>query len=188
MNKREVLRPYKKQRLSFEGVLIHVIPPDRKNNYLHGLVFASLYAPNEQIELDHAVIEMDRQGFAQSKLELFKRYQFTAKVSTYHKPGPIMGISVQQECFMLQQINAKKITQIETSRLTQPTEYIRTRMNNVLLSKNTQAIVRYTEEQLMDLVTSMPNDGTVEEFMNVYTRSHQIAKVNAHDIVRAVYQ
>lgn len=188
MEKRSALRPYKKQRLLFEGVLIHVIPPNKKNGYTHGLVFGSLYAPNEDIQLDHAVIEIDKGTFVYNKFELFKRYSFTAKVTSYHKTGPIMGIQVKQECFMLEHINPNRIEKIEESRIAQPTLYIQTRIRNILASKCENVQVRYTEEQLNEIVTTMPNDGQVEEFMSVYTKSHQIAKVDAFDIIKAVYQ
>lgn len=188
MDKRSALLPYKKQRLSFEGVLLHIIPPNKKNRFTHGLVFGSLYAPNEDVELDHAVIEVDHGTFVFNKFELFKRYTFTAKVSIYRKTGPIMGIPVQQECCMLEQINPNKIQQVEESSLTQPTLYTRTRIRNILASKSQTAQVRYTEEQLHDIVTTMPNDGQVEEFMSVYTKSHQVVKIDSNDIIKAVYQ
>lgn len=188
MEKRSALRPYKKQRLSFEGVLLHVIPPNKKNSYTHGLVFGSLYAPNEDIELDHAVIEVDNGTFVLNKFELFNRYTFTAKVALYRKTGPIMGIPVQQECFMLEQINPNKIQLVEESRLVQPTLYIETRMRNILASKSQVAQVRYTEEELLDIVTTMPNDGSVEQFMSVYTKSHQVVKIDSGEIIKAVYQ
>lgn len=188
MDKRSALQPYKKQRLLFEGVLVHAIEPNKKNGYTYGLVFASVYAPNEDIELDHVVIQMDKGSFKLNRFTLFKRYEFTAKVTTYWKPGPIMGVLVQQECCMLEQINVNKIHMIEESQLTQPTLYIRNRVRNILASKCEDVQVRYTETQLFDILTTTPNDGSVEEFMNVYTKSHQIAKVDAFDIQKVVYQ
>lgn len=188
MEKREVLRPYKKQRLAFEGVLINIIQPNKKNSYLYGLVFASLYAANENIQLDHAVIEMDKASFAKSKLEMFKRYRFTAQVGVYQKTGPILGVPVLQECFMLQYINAAKITEETESQIEQPTVYTQTRIQNILHSKSKTAQLRYTREQLIEIVTTMPNDGSVEQFMCVYTRSHQVVKVDSSEIIRTVYQ
>lgn len=200
MDKRELLRPYKKQRLGFEGVLIHIIQPNKKNNMTYGLVFASLYAPNEGIELDHAVIEMERATYNQinikpytpgspsPRLDCFKRYTFTAKVNSYYKTGRIIGTPVQQECFMLQDINPLRLKITDESQLIQPTLYTQTRINNVMLSKTDVAKVRYTEDQLNEIVTTMPNDGTVEEFISVYTRSHHASKFDAFDIIDIVYQ
>lgn len=188
MEKRSALRPYKKQRLFFEGVLIHIILPNKKNGYTHELVFGSLYAPNEQVELDHAVIAIDNGTFQLNKFELFKRYTFTAKVAIYRKTGPIMGIPVQQECCMLEQINPNKIHMVETSHLTQPTLYIQTRIRNILSSKSETAQMRYSKDELLDIVTTRPNDGSVEQFMSVYTKSHQVAKIDAFDIIKVVYQ
>lgn len=185
MDKREVLRPYKKQRLGFEGVLVHIMQPNKRNGYTFGLVFASVYAPNEQIEIDHVVIEMDRASFGLTRLELFKRYGFTAKVSAYQKAGPILGILVQQECFMLEKINPKKMVELEESKIPQPTEYIKTRIKNVMLCKHTP--VEHTEEELVTMVQNMPNDGRVEEFMNEYTRRYQGKKVDSFDIIQAIY-
>lgn len=182
---REVLRPYKNKRIGFEGVLIHVIQPNRKNGHSYGLIFASVYAPNEHIELDHVVIKVDKRSYNQSVLELFTRYYFTAEIAMYHKTAYILGIPAKQENFMLQHINMYKTHEIETSAMAQPTMYVVNRINNVMHCKTSE--IRHTEEELIKIVLETPNDGSVEKFINNYTLTYQSKKINDHKVVETLY-
>lgn len=180
--RREALRPYKHQRLGFEGVFIHVIPPMKRNGYKYGLVFASVYAPNEQIEIDHVVIQMNPAEYHACDLELFSRYYFTAEVGTYFKTGFIMGTIAQQEYFMLKDINTHRLEKIESSHMTQPTAYVRARIKTTLRCKTTPPM--HTEKQLLEIVTNLPNDGSVERFINEYTQLYQHERYTKHDIIQ----
>lgn len=182
---REVLRPYKNKRIGFEGVLIHVIQPNRKNAHTYGLVFASVYAPNEKIELDHAVIKVDKRSYSQTDIELFKRYYFTAEIAMYHKTAYILGIAAKQENFMLTHINMYKVQEVETSSVEQPTLYVMNRINNVMNCKTRE--VRHTEEELIKIVFDTPNDGSVEKFIDNYTLTYQNKKLNKHEVVETLY-
>lgn len=185
MDTREVLRAYKKQRLGFEGVLINVIEPNRRNAYTYGLVFASVYAPSQNIELDHVVIKIDRKSYSQANFEEFKRYYFTAEVAMYYKTAYFNGIAAKQENFMLQNINPYKVREIETSELPQPTQYVMTRINNIMHCKT--STIRHTEQELIDIVFETPNDGSVERFIDGYTRTYQHSRVSKFDMIETLY-
>lgn len=184
MDTREVLRPYKKQRLGFEGVLVDIIAPNKRNGHAYGLVFASVYAPNEKIELDHVVIQMDKVSFRKAELNLFARYYFTASVAAYFKPTYIIGAVALQENFMLQDINLNKLRELGESQMHQPTMYVMTRINNILLCKGE---LRHTEDDLIKTVFNTPNDGSVEKFINECTKSYQQTAVDKHELVEALY-
>lgn len=184
MDTREVLRPYKKQRLGFEGVLIDILEPNRRNGYTYGLVFASVFAPNEKIELDHAVIQMDIADYKKAKLNLYTRYYFTAGIASYYKATNIMGVIAQQENFMLQNITLHKLREEPESQMTQPTMYVMKRINNIMLCKGD---VRHTEGELVETVFHTDNDGSVEQFINECTESYQQANVNRREMEETLY-
>lgn len=185
IERREILRPYKRQRLGFEGVLINILEPNRKNGFTYGLVFASVYSPKVNIELDHVVIKVTVPEFNYVEFELFKRYYFTAEVAPYYKTGYVLGIAAKRECFMLQNINISKVRQIATSQMSQPTLYVTTRIKNVLLCKSQHP--RHTEDELLEIVKNTPNDGSVERFINEYTKSYQQKKITKHEVVETLY-
>lgn len=184
MDTREALRPYSKQRLAFEGVLVDVIKPKRRNGYTYGLVFASVYAPHENIELDHAVIQMEMPKFHKSNMSLGKRYHFTAYIGMYLKPARILGAYVHQENFMLQHLNLYKLREKPESQMVQPTMYVLNSINNLMMCRQN---TRYTEGGLVARVLDMPNDGSVETFIDDLTGKHQQSKVNVHDINDTLY-
>lgn len=183
---RDALRPYKNERLGFEGVLIEITQPNKKNQYSHGLVFASLYSPDRKIELDHVVMKCSQTSLESANLELFTRYYFTAEVGSYRKTINLLGIPAQQEHFMLCNINMRKITPIETSKLAQPSQYIVNRINNVMATKHRQP--NHTERELYAHVHALPNDGTKEQFIEEYARSFQSKKMTSLDVVNTLYK
>lgn len=185
MDTREELRPYKKQRLGFEGVLINITEPNRRNGFTYGLIFASIYAPNEKIELDHAVIMIDKAQYAKINVQLFKRYKFTAQVALYHKTVNVLGVSALQENFMLQRININKIEEIQESALSQPTRFVMTRINNMMMSK--AGNLQHTTEQLLEIVENTANDGSVERFITECTQAYQRKKINRSDMIDVLY-
>lgn len=182
---REVLRPYNKQRLGFEGVLIHILPPNRKNGFMCGLVFASVCAPEKDIELDHVVITVPKREVNQYDIKEGIRYYFTADVAPYFKTTYIMGMSAKQEHFMLCNINPRKMRKKIKSNLAQPTSYVQTRICNILKSKAIPP--RHTREELIHMVTTIPNDGSVECFIDRYTETYQHTHVNKADVIEALY-
>lgn len=184
-DRREILRPYKHKRLGFEGVLIDLIEPNRRNGYTYGLVFASVYSASQNIELDHAVIKMGIAEFNQANLDLFERYYFTAVVKNYYKTGYILGIAAKIECFMLADINPHKIQKLNMSKLQQPTAYVINRIDNVLISKIIAP--RHTKEELIEHVLNMPNDGSVERFINEYTQSYQNVEITKYEVINTLY-
>lgn len=184
MDTREVLRPYKKQRLGFEGVLVDVVAPNRRNGHAYGLVFASVYAQSEGIELDHVVIQMDKADYRKAELNLYTRYYFTAGIASYFKPTFIMGTLALQENFMLQDINLHKLRELDESQIHQPTLYVMKRINNILLCKGE---LRHTEDDLIQTVFGTPNDGSVEKFINECTRSYQQTHVDKREVEEMLY-
>ncbi|WP_078598665.1 hypothetical protein [Evansella clarkii] len=184
MDTREVLRPFKRQRLGFEGVLIDIFEPNKRNGFSYGLVFASVYAPNERIELDHVVIQMSVADFKRAQLTLYTRYYFTASIESYYKVTDILGITARRESFMLQNISLHKLRELPESQLAQPTAYVMKRINNIMLCK---AGPRHTEEELIDTVCRTANDGSVEQFINEYTESYQQVIVSKRDVEDALY-
>lgn len=184
MDTREELRPYKKQRLGFEGVLIDIIYPNRRNGYLYGLVFGSIYAPNEKIEVDHAVIQMDQLSFKKAGLELFNRYYFTAVVKSYFKLTNILGVMAERENFMLAEINLNKLKEFPVSYIEQPTMFVQNRINSIMMCKGDNP---FTKEWLMEQVLRLPNDGSVEEFIDDCSRRNQQSHVGRHDMINILY-
>lgn len=184
MDTREVLRPYKNLRLGFEGVLVDIVAPNRRNGHAYGLVFASVYASNEGVELDHVVIQLDKARFKKVELNLFTRYYFTATITPYFKPTDILGVLALQENFMLQDINLHKLRELNESQIHQPTMYVMKRINNILLCKGE---LRHTEEDLIQTVFRTPNDGSVEKFINECTKSYQQTKVDRRELEETLY-
>lgn len=185
MPTREALRPYRKKRLAFEGVLISIIEPNRRNGYTYGLVFGSVYAPNEQIELDHAVIRIQKRTFRATLVTLFKRYRFTAQVDRYHKVVNVLGADVLQENFMLQNLNTRTLKKINTTQLTQPTQYVLNRIQNVMMCKTQE--IRHTEEELLAIIFQTPNDGSVEKFIEQYAKTYQHRKIDEFEMIEVLY-
>lgn len=183
---REVLRKYKNKRLAFEGVLIQTIKPSKRNGFTYGLVFVSIYAENEKLELDHAVIKMDIVEMQKSGLELNKRYKFTAKIKSYYKSGKLLGVPVNQEHFMLADINTNKVKSIKTSKLKQPTKYTQTRISNIQECKSNRKIL--SENEILEKIKNMKNNGDVECFINKYTESFQQIKMTKYDIINILYK
>lgn len=184
MDTRDALRPYKHQRLSFEGVLVDITLPTKKNHHEYGLVFGSVYAPNECIELDHVVITCNKATFNRARLELYKRYKFTAMVDSYKRANRIAGTLAQTEVFMLTDIKAHRINEIETSRLTQPSLFVLNRIQTSMLCETRP--VAHTEEELLTLALREPNDGSVERFIDAYTKQNQVTEFDRFAVIQAL--
>lgn len=182
--RREALKRHKGDRLKFEGVLCDILQPNIRNGFTYGLVFLSLYVDSHNIEIDHAVIKLDKSHFNSYDLQVFNRYEFTVMIDSYYKATDILGISAQREYFMLSDIN--KIQKVKTSNLGQPTLSVTNRLTNVMASKTITP--EHTEEELMDIVMDLEDDGSVEEFINDYTKNLQHKKMDSHQIIKNLYK
>lgn len=183
-SKREILAPYLDERLCFEGVLISTITPNISNGHTYGLVFASIYAPHQDIELDHVVIQMDVGGYKRAGLNLYSRYQFTAKVDVYYKTGLIQGMTAKRRHYMLIDMNIAKIKRIHTSKMKQPTCYVANRINNISKFSNKTNL---TKKKLFDKIMNMPNDGAVECFIDKNIKASRVKRMARYEIVNALY-
>ena len=185
MERRSILEPYLHRRLGFEGVPIDIIEPNRKNKYTYGVIFASVtHTENPNVELDHTVIQVTIDGFEKLKIELYKRYKFTAVVKSYTKTERILGIPAIRKYYMLADINPRKFTKIEETVIEQPSIYVESRIDNILKNENSV----YTKEQFIDMVKRIPNDGSVERFINNYTTTFQRVVYNSKDVQTILYQ
>ncbi|OMF76675.1 hypothetical protein [Paenibacillus glucanolyticus] len=184
MDTREELRPYRNRKLGLEGVLIDVIEPNAQNKQTYGLVFGSVYAPNERIELDHAVIKVNKYAYQASNVKLFNRYRFTAFVESYRKVKKIEGIEALSECYML--VRPHIIEVMENSNLQQPTQFVKSRIECIMMCKS--SCIQHNEAELYEMISNLKNDGDVEEFIGNYTRRYQHKKVTQHDIRYTIYR
>ncbi|MGC6589066.1 hypothetical protein ACPV3A_29495 [Paenibacillus sp. Dod16] len=184
MDTREELRPYRNRKLGLEGVLIDVIQPNVQNKQTYGLVFGSVYAPNERIELDHVVIKVNKYAYEASNVKLFKRYRFTAFVESYWKVKKIEGIEALTECYML--IRPHVIEVMENSNLQQPTQFVKSRVESFMKYKT--SCIHHTEAELFEMISHLKNNGDVEEFIGTYARRYQHKKVTQHDIINTIYR
>lgn len=185
MDTREELRPYRNRKLRFEGVLIDVIQPNSQNklnSLTYGLVFGSVYAPNEKIELDHVVIKINKNAYHESNVHLFNRYRFTATVESYMKIVKIEGISAQTESYML--IRPNRIEVMEGSSLQQPTRFVKNRIERITTC-NTSG--DHNTDELYAMIEQRKNNGDVEEFCEKYIRGLQPNKVTKLDMINTLY-
>lgn len=97
---RQNLAPYKDQCLKFTGIVLsmHHIKHNRNTiNTRHSdfdrrnyeITMASIHASNFNFELNHVILPLSRSQFESLDIQLFKRYNFTAHVYTYHQPKKI---------------------------------------------------------------------------------------------------
>ncbi|MBD7970374.1 hypothetical protein [Paenibacillus gallinarum] len=183
LDTREELRPYRNRKLGFEGVLIDLIQPNAQNKQTYGLVFGSVYAPNEKIELDHVVIKVSKCVYQASNVELFNRYRFTAFIESYMKVKSFDGIEALTESYMLVKPNIIEV--MENSNMQQPTKFVKSRIKSIMICKTSD--IRHTEAELYEMISKLQNNGSVENFINKYTRSIQHKKVTQTDIINTVY-
>ena len=181
---RNALSPYKGQRLSFEAVLVDITMPTKKNHYEYGLVFGAVYAPNECIELDHVVIAVNRGVFRHMNLELYKRYRFTAMVDSYKRANRICGTLAQTDVYMLCDMKSHRIREIETSSLAQPTQFLLNRIETSLLCES--RTVAHTAEELLERALREPNDGSIEKFIDAYTKQNQVTEFDRFAVIQAL--
>lgn len=182
--RREVLKPFLNKRLRFEGVLIDVIEPSIKTNNQYGLVFASLYAKNEKIELDHAVIKIRPKKFKKANFEKYSRYTFTAGIDHYHKLEFILDIPTQRRHYMLTDINIYKMSIITTSDLEQPTAYVHTRASYIDYQEKQNKKHHPIEEHIKHL----KNDGSIEKSINIHLEKYKKQKINEKNTTKNFYK
>lgn len=131
MSKREELAPYNNERLYVEGVLIDITKPNKKNHHKAGLVFGSVYLPNEDIELDHIVIAVPETFTRNKEIELFNKYGFTAEVGSYYKKKNILGTLASVKAYHLQDINSRRFETIEPVVKSDLSRYLKNRLSSL---------------------------------------------------------
>lgn len=185
---RENLRPYKHQRLRFEGVLTEITEPCKRNGNTYNLLFVSLYAKNENIHIDHAFIKVTPHEYRQLQrmagLALYTRYEFTAYIQSYYKTIIVERIPAQSEDFMLTDLNPKKVTELPVSNCKQPTLFVANRMKRIVNAINNQL---YDEQQLTRTIHELPNNGSVEKHINQLNEQRQHRLLNKQQIIKKLY-
>ena len=175
--RREILKPYVGLRLNFEGVLVNINHANKRNGYHCGLVFASIYAKNEILELDHAVIKIHPKKLKCLNLRCYTRYTFTAEIGTYHKVEKVLSIPTEVKYYTINNINTNKIAIMQTSNLTQPTKYVKTRLGHIAKHDN----------QSNTNILALRNDGSIEKHVDQYLESFRKHKITKNDIITALY-
>lgn len=163
-------------RLNFEGVLVNINHANKRNGYHCGLVFASIYAKNEILELDHAVIKIHPKT-KRFKLTMLYTLQFYAEIGTYHKIEKILSIPTEVKYYTINNINTNKIAIMQTSNLTQPTKYVKTRLGHIAKHDN----------QSNTNILALRNDGSIEKHVDQYLESFRKHKITKNDIITALY-
>lgn len=177
--RREILKPHVGRRLSFEGVLINIQGANKRSKHHCGLVFASIYAKNENIELDHAVIKIHPQKIKHLNLERYRRYTFTAEIYVYHKAEELLGVLTQRRYYTLTDINLKKLQPTNITHLTQPTKYVQSRLAR---------LCRYDDKVFPEKnILSLINDGTIEKTVDQKLAKTQRERITKTSMISALY-
>lgn len=171
-SRRLPLSPYLNQRLRFEGVYTHRNKPSKHTKFRHGFLFTSIYAKNEDIQLDHVVIEVLQKEYFDKleTLELNKRYSFSAEIKSYYKPVMVLGILVQREHFMLSNINYNTLKEQPQSNMVQPTYYVSSRVQQIIANNFIDHGYNNNMKKLISDIHALNNDGDVEKLINKLVR------------------
>lgn len=116
MSHREILEPYLGQRVYLTGIVTHIDEPSERTKFKYNLVVTSICMPNEDIEIDHAVIAVSRKFFDEHKPALFQKYGFTASIASYIKPKMLLGIKVNSKAYDFREINKNKWSKLPLER------------------------------------------------------------------------
>lgn len=163
---REILRAHKGKRLVFEGVLIAVYKPSHLRDQFQ-LVFASVAALHEHVEIDHIVVHTDKNPYHVSRnLGVGKRFRFAANVAPYKKVQHLLEQPAQTENYMLVDINFHRVETQATSTLMQPTEFVRNRAKTVAAHD----LCPYDQDELTAIALTYPNDGAIESYFEEWRR------------------
>lgn len=184
---RHELRPFVKQRVFVKGVLVDIRKPNQKNKNTYGLVFASIHLPNENIELDHAVIAVSQSFINKNDLKLYDIYEFTALVGTYDHSRYFknLNVSVMTKAYQLTTINFKRFkpSYFEESLVNTLSLYLKNRVNQ----KSSLSIFKQTPEELTQTLLNLPNSGEREEYVNTLSKARQAVKLNTDYILNICY-
>lgn len=179
---REILRTYKGKRLVFEGVLIAIYRPSAVREQ-YQLVFASVAALHQHIELDHIVVHTDKSPYNLSKtIGVGKRYRFAGDVTPYKKVQQLLHQPAQTENYMLTNINLGRLETQATSTLMQPTEFVRNRVRSVAA----HPACPYDKDELTAIALTYPNDGAIESYFEEWRRLTK--PENVEDVAQAFFE
>lgn len=157
---REILRRYKNQRLAFEGVLIAVRQPINPREE-YRLIFGSVAAIHEPVELDHVVIHTPHNPYQPPRtLGVGKRFRFKATVASYKKVQDLLYQPAQVENFELTCVDLKRIEHADASHLAQPTQFVKNRAESIAL----RDACPFSADELIDMALTYPNDGAIEYY------------------------
>lgn len=174
---REILKPYVGTRHLCQGILIDLIEPNKRNRHKRSGVFASIYLPKLDIELDHSVIILPGKLKDIEDLELFKKYEFTIEVNTYTTTKIINNIKALGTKYQLTNISTTKFKQIDPMKPDDLSVYL----NNRLIR------FKYTErESLKKHILTLP-EGQREAFIEKLTGRKQRRTLNKHNIIKELY-
>lgn len=164
---REILRRYKNQRLAFEGVLIAVRQPINPREE-YRLIFGSVAAIHEPVELDHVVIHTPYNPYQQpNTLGVGKRFRFKATVCSYKKVQEMLYQPAQVENFELTQVDIKRVEHANISTIAQPTLFVRNRAASIALRPECP----HTADDLIAMALTYPNDGAIEYYFEEWRQA-----------------
>lgn len=179
------LAPYFNQRVCVRGVLIDIIAPSAKNKNKPGLVFASVRLPNEQIELDHVVIQVDNSFLNRTDIQLFKTYQFTAVVKKYfhNKYDHELKFTIMAENYQLVNINENRL-KTYNERNQAFSSYQKQRIEDIAQRQD----IPYSKEQAIDVLIELPNNGSREKWLDDIKRTYRKNTLSKRKIQRTLEQ
>lgn len=199
---RPELEPYVGQRLFVQGVLIDIQKPSKKTRNHYTLVFGSLYFPNEDIEIDHAVITVTKKFLRQCELneqpiETFRPYGFTVAITkyTHNKWNKELQVITTAENYAIGDINVHRLEQLDelplfpekrcTSSGRQPLSlFLLNRINTI--AENPASEIKKGE--LIHILYLLPNNGAREAYMDMYSYKIRQTKYTKTDIKNTLYR
>lgn len=174
---REILKPYVGTRHLCQAILIDEIEPNKRNRYQEAGVFASIYLPKLDIELDHSVIEIPGKIKDRHDLMLYHKYEFTVEVSTYTTTKVINNIKALGTKYQLTNMSIAKFKEIDPTTPDKLSLYL----TNRLIRFNTQE-----RQSLEQHLLTLP-EGQREALMERTTRRRQRRTLNKHHIIKTLY-
>lgn len=85
---------------------------------------------------------------------------------------------------MLTDININKLREFPDSHMEQPTMFVKTRIDNIMLCKGRNP---YTKEMLLREAANLPNDGSAERLVDSCSKRIQQSYIGRHDMNTTLY-
>lgn len=181
MSRREELSQFVNERLYVTGVLIDINKANKKNKYRTGLVFGSVYLPNEDIEIDHIVIAVPESFVVKNSLKLYDKYGFTAKVGTYNKQRYILNTPVSTKSHHLTEINQNRFEKLKPNKPEDVSRHIKNRLSS--FHKNDVPI----NMSAINTVLRNLKEGERERYLNNISMTTRRKNVSHADILESIY-